>query len=199
MRRSTSPGFCRASATATSRGGRRPPLTAFATAGQIDIVVMSFGALLGRRRPGGLSERAVLKLLGDDVLGVAAAGNQGTCRPFFPAALPEVDQNRRGRRRRAYLVLQLRRLGRCLRPGVDVISTFFDFAEGRRPVSDEDAFTSRVYTHWAGWSGTSFSAPKVAGSARTGDVPQSQRRRQRPDHGQGGVATADDPQPLADA
>ena len=56
--------------------------------GDVDIVVMSFGTNLVGDRPG-LFGRELTRLLGD-AIGIAAAGNQSTCRPYFPAALPDV-------------------------------------------------------------------------------------------------------------
>ena len=56
--------------------------------GDVDIVVMSFGTNLVGDKPG-LFGSELTRVLGD-ALGVAAAGNQSTCRPYFPAALPDV-------------------------------------------------------------------------------------------------------------
>ena len=77
----------------------------------------------------------MLQLLGDDVLGVAAAGNQGTCRPFFPAALPEViGVGAVSAAGRTWFSNFGGWVDACA-PGVDVISTFFRLRGGRRPVS----------------------------------------------------------------
>lgn len=120
-----------------------------------DIVVMSFGAFFADDDPGTFGDR-LRELLPDAVL-VAAAGNQQTCRPYFPAALPEVIG-----------VGGLEAGGRAWftnfgpwvdasAPAIDVISTFFDdFTE----IVDERP--RRHFQRWARWSGTSFSAPKVA-------------------------------------
>ena len=80
----------------------------------IDIVVMSFGGFFADDEPGLLGE-SLERLLGERVLVVAAAGNQATCRPFFPAGAAEGHRRRRGHRSRAGMVLELRRMGRCLR------------------------------------------------------------------------------------
>ena len=93
---------------------------------------------------------------------VASAGNDGTCRPSYPAALPDVIS-----------VGAFGPLGpagfsnwgpwvRACAPGVDLVSAFFkDFdGIGREPGpdgSDPDKFNG-----WATWSGTSFAAPIVA-------------------------------------
>ena len=81
--------------------------------GEVDIVVMSFGTNLVGDKPG-LFGSELTRVLGD-ALGVAAAGNQSTCRPYFPAALPDVIGVGGSRRRRQGVVHQLRRLGRRLR------------------------------------------------------------------------------------
>ena len=56
--------------------------------GPFDVVVMSFGTFCTDDDPGLLGDLAPA-LLGDAV-GVAAAGNLQTSRPYFPAALPGV-------------------------------------------------------------------------------------------------------------
>jgi len=95
---------------------------------------------------------------------VASAGNDGTCRKAYPAALPDV--------------IAVGAIGpsgpapftnygpwvRACAPGVDLVSTFFTNFNGAlgpdQPLDpDPDDFTG-----WARWSGTSFSAPVVAGA-----------------------------------
>ena len=56
--------------------------------GPLDIVVMSFGTFCTDDDPG-LLRTWMPRLLGEAV-GVAAAGNLQSCRPYFPAALPGV-------------------------------------------------------------------------------------------------------------
>jgi hypothetical protein len=95
---------------------------------------------------------------------VASAGNDATCLETFPAAYPEV--------------VSVGAIGpdgpapfsnfgpwvRACAPGVDLVSTFFQgFSGAETPVPpgqpDPDNFVG-----WARWSGTSFSAPIVAGA-----------------------------------
>lgn len=93
---------------------------------------------------------------------VASAGNDGTCRPSYPAALPGV--------------VAVGAVGPCgpaaftnhgswvraCAPGVDLVSTFFAGWDGAAPATagaDPDA-----YVGWACWSGTSFAAPVVVGA-----------------------------------
>ncbi|MEY2402927.1 MAG: hypothetical protein QOD38_478 [Acidimicrobiaceae bacterium] len=91
---------------------------------------------------------------------VASAGNDGTCRATFPAALPGV--------------IGVAAIGpsgparfsnygpwvRACAPGVDMVSGFFTVFDGAGPApaggTDPDNFAG-----WARWSGTSFSAPVV--------------------------------------
>jgi subtilisin family serine protease len=92
---------------------------------------------------------------------VASAGNDGTCRPAYPAALPGVisvgaigpDGPARFSNYGDWV--------RACAPGVDLVSAFFRDFDGtqRAPAggrADPDHFRS-----WATWSGTSFAAPVV--------------------------------------
>ncbi len=131
-----------------------------ATAEPIDIVVMSFGAFFADDDPG-IFGSSLVQLLGDR-FGVAAAGNQATCRPYFPAGLNEVKGiGAVGAGGRAWFSNWGGWVDACA-PGVDVVSTFFDFSEDLSLFPDLDDLKPRVYKGWARWSGTSFSAPKVA-------------------------------------
>ena len=120
-----------------------------------DIVIMSFGAHF-TDDDATLFGDALKALLGDALM-VAAAGNQQTCRPYFPAGLHDVIG-----------VGGLEAGGKAWftnfgpwvdasAPAIDVVSTFFnDFPEVI------DGKPTRHFKQWARWSGTSFSAPKVA-------------------------------------
>jgi subtilisin family serine protease len=112
------------------------------------VLVLSLGCYTDDDQPPPVVA-GVLRSLPKTVI-VAAAGNYGSCRPFWPAAMPEV-----------VAVGALDVVGPAwftnwgpwvdaCAPGVDVVSTFFE-ADGTFPT-----------TGWARWSGTSFSAPKVA-------------------------------------
>ena len=90
---------------------------------------------------------------------IASAGNDATCEPQYPAALPNV--------------VSVGAIGpdgpaeftnygpwvRCCAPGVDMVSTFFshNFDAGPGMDGDPDDFKG-----WAMWSGTSFAVPMVA-------------------------------------
>jgi subtilase family protein len=126
----------------------------------IDIVVMSFGAFFADDDPGLFGE-TLLKLL-DNRLGIAAAGNQATCRPYFPAGLHDViGVGAVSAAGRAWFSNFGGWVDACA-PGVDVVSTFFDFSEDLSLFPDLDDLNPREFKGWARWSGTSFSAPKVA-------------------------------------
>lgn len=93
---------------------------------------------------------------------VASAGNDGVCRPTYPAALPDV--------------ISVGAIGptgpapfsnhgptvRACAPGVDLVSTFFTGVDG--PEAESDGYDPDEFDGCALWSGTSFSAPIVAGA-----------------------------------
>ncbi len=93
---------------------------------------------------------------------VASAGNDGTCCPTYPAALPGVVSVGA---LAAWGPAPFTNYGpwvRACAPGVDLLSLFFNF-NGALGLGvdevDDDAFTG-----WAQWSGTSFAAPVVVGA-----------------------------------
>jgi subtilisin family serine protease len=99
----------------------------------------------------------VSELIGDAV-GIAAAGNLRSCRPYFPAALPGVigvgGTDRGGP---AWFSNFGSWVDACA-PAIDVVSTFFNDLTETIPGRPD-----RRFQEWARWSGTSFAAPKVAG------------------------------------
>jgi subtilisin family serine protease len=103
---------------------------------------------------------AVLEKLGRDRVVVAAAGNNDSDRPFWPAAFKHVisvgalDTRTPGVVKRACFS----NYGSWVdvwAPGVDLRSTYI---AGRWLTADEDV----EFDGWAQWSGTSFAAPTVA-------------------------------------
>jgi subtilisin family serine protease len=127
-------------------------------AARFDIVVMAFGTYATGGDPPTMA-RALRALLPGSLI-VAAAGNDATGRPTFPAALPGV-----------VAVGALDAGGRAAfsnfgpwvdacAPAVDVVSTFFTAFDDDCP---DCGGLSQRYRGWARWSGTSFAAPKVAG------------------------------------
>ncbi len=123
--------------------------------GPFDVVVMSFGAYLTNDDPG-LFAPELTRLLGNAV-GVASAGNDGSSRPYYPAAMPNViGVGGLAASGKAWFTNFGSWVDACA-PAVDVVSTFFaDFTESI------DGQPFRHYDGWARWSGTSFAAPKVA-------------------------------------
>ena len=93
---------------------------------------------------------------------VASAGNDSTCRPTFPAAIPGVvSVGAIGPDGPAWFSNYGSWVRACA-PGMDIVSSFFKVYNGAEVPSggrDIDSFKS-----WATWSGTSFSAPAVVGA-----------------------------------
>ena len=151
--RSTSPASCRASATATWTTSSAAFERADTKAGPFDLVVMSLGGYMSDD-DGALFGAALDRLLGDG-LGISAAGNQSTSRPYYPAALAViVGVGGLGQADKAWFTNFGGWVDACA-PAIDVVSTFF-VGHQRRP-------RRAAFTGWARWSGTSFAAPKVAG------------------------------------
>ena len=125
--------------------------------GPFDLVVMSFGTFCTDDDPG-LLATWLPRLLGDAV-GVAAAGNLQTSRPYFPAALPGViGVGAVDRGGPAWFTNFGSWVDACA-PAVNVVSTFFNDV-----TETVGGHSPRRYQEWARWSGTSFAAPKVAGA-----------------------------------
>ena len=129
-----------------------------ALAGNVDILNLSFGGYAMEHMH--VLAVAVRRAQAAGTVVVASAGNDATCRPTFPAALPGV--------------VGVGAIGpngpapfsnygpwvRACAPGVDLVSWFFKDFDGpdRNPAGgvDPDHFVT-----WARWSGTSFAAPVV--------------------------------------
>ena len=88
---------------------------------------------------------------------VASAGNDGSTRPYFPAALPDViGVGGLAESGRAWFSNFGSWVDACA-PAIDVVSTFFTGLTERLHGEPR-----RHFDGWARWSGTSFAAPKVA-------------------------------------
>lgn len=106
---------------------------------------------------------AIAAIQNEGVVVVASAGNDGTCRPPLPAALPNVvSVGAIGPHGPAAFSNYGPWVKACA-PGVDLLSTFFRGFEGRTPAGDAGVDPDN-FDGWALWSGTSFSAPVVAGA-----------------------------------
>ncbi len=109
---------------------------------------------------------AISRLQAEGAVVVASAGNDGTCRPQYPAALPDVVSVGALGPAGPAPFSNYGRWVRACAPGVDILSAFFKDFDGTGASStgsDPDRFAG-----WATWSGTSFSGPVVVGAlART--------------------------------
>lgn len=130
--------------------------------GAVDVVNMSLGAYTHDDRPSPLLLE-VLHGLGPKTVVVAAAGNQGSDRPFWPAAAKGVIAvgalDRAGGEPTAFSNYGWW-VDACA-PGKDVTSSFlwYNGPEGDGGPVDPDLFLG-----YADWSGTSFATPQVAGA-----------------------------------
>jgi hypothetical protein len=121
---------------------------------------LSFGGYVWEQAP--MLSRAVLLAQKRGIVVVASAGNDGTCRPSFPAAIPGVvSVGAIGPDGPAWFSNYGSWVRACA-PGMDVVSSFFRAFDGAEVPSggrDIDRFKA-----WATWSGTSFAAPTVIGA-----------------------------------
>ena len=144
---------------------------------RLDLVVLTAGCHTVDNRCPPVLRRALERLT--DPIVVASAGNNGSDRPFWPAALPEVlavaATDDRGElapwsNRGDWVELAA--------PGVDVVSSFVR-ATGGEPDEAPETVT-REYGA-ATWSGTSFAAPRAAAAIarllRDGVTPGAARER----------------------
>jgi hypothetical protein len=121
---------------------------------------LSFGGYVWEQAP--MLSRAVLLAQRSGIVVVASAGNDSTCRPSYPAAIPGVvSVGAIGPDGPAWFSNYGGWVRACA-PGMDVVSSFFRAFDGAEVPSggrDIDRFKA-----WATWSGTSFAAPAVIGA-----------------------------------
>jgi Subtilase family len=137
---------------------------------KIDVLNLSLGCHTRRDRPSGTLAAALAPLLRDGTVVVAAAGNTGSWRPFYPAALPGVvGVGALAGNGPAPFSNYGPWVDACA-PGVDVVSTFFDESGGALPQVElapppwSSTPIPARFPGFARWSGTSFAAPAVAGA-----------------------------------
>ncbi len=126
------------------------------------VLNLSFGGQVLEEAP--LLAAAIRTAQGNGYVVVASAGNDGTCRPTYPAAFAGVVGVGAVGPHGPAPFSNYGHWVRACAPGVDLVSTFFkSFAgQGERIApggADPDDFAA-----WARWSGTSFSAPLVSGA-----------------------------------
>ncbi len=104
----------------------------------------------------------IRELVASGAVVVAAAGNNGACRPKFPAAMPEVIAvASMGPCGPSWFSNHGRWVDACA-PGEDLVSEFFaDFDGGYEPLVADSVPDIDDFSGWAIWSGTSFSTPAV--------------------------------------
>jgi hypothetical protein len=95
---------------------------------------------------------------------VASAGNDGVCRPTYPAAFPGVVSVGAIGPEGPAPFSNFGPWVRACAPSVDLISTFFTGWSGGMGAIDPHDPDPDDFAGWARWSGTSFSAPVVAGA-----------------------------------
>ena len=132
------------------------------------VINMSFGGYTQDDLPP-LGLQLVLTALSRDQGIVAAAGNDGTSRLFWPAAFQGVvavaalDADRDGIVSPASFTNRGGWVNVCA-PGTRLLSSYAGSPE--YPAQYQDmAGDDRVFTGWASWDGTSFAAPQVAAAA----------------------------------
>ena len=133
-----------------------------------DIINLSLGTMTVDNLPP-VAFTAALDTVADahpDVLIVASAGNTGLEAPMFPAAMKGVvgvgalaaDLTPAPWSNHGFWV-------NCSAVGVGIISTFVDGIEPHTDTSTGEVVTEQFGPDaWAIWSGTSFSAPQIAGA-----------------------------------
>lgn len=124
-------------------------------AGRTEVVVVTSGC----HTPDDSCPPVLLSALTPEPVIVAAAGNHGSSRPFWPAALPGVLAVAATHSDGTYA--NFSNYGDWVdtaAPGVDVTSSYVHLVPGS---ADDRSYGC------ARWSGTSFAAPQVAGSVAT--------------------------------
>lgn len=112
-------------------------------------------------------EWAIRDLQARGVVVVASAGNDGSCRPAYPAAFPGVIAVGAVGPNGPAPFSNYGPWVRACAPGVDLLSTFFEGYDGSEQPG-ADGVDPDSFAGWALWSGTSFAGPVVAGAlART--------------------------------
>jgi len=127
---------------------------------EFTVLNLSFGAYADSNMP--IVAAAVRRVQRAGGVVVASAGNEGSCQPTFPAALPGVVSvgsiEPGGRAPYSNFGCWVR----ACAPGTSVISSFFKNFDGAiEPIAGRSPGDPDHYEGWANWTGTSFAAPIV--------------------------------------
>ena len=125
---------------------------------RIDLLNLSLSGYSAADEPPLAVESTIANLQAGGTVVVASAGNSASCRKTWPASLPGVISVAALDCSRPAWFSNYGPWVRACAPGVDVVSTFFAFAEPER----ELGIPGLNFEGWASWSGTSFAAPRVA-------------------------------------
>jgi subtilisin family serine protease len=126
----------------------------------VDILNLSLGGYTERDHPPLALSAKIDRLRRRGTVIVAAAGNEGADRLFWPAALKGVVAV--GAVERSGAAADFSNHGwwvDACAPGIDIRSAFVRFTTEVAPAGTEAPVT---FKEWARWSGTSFAAPMVA-------------------------------------
>jgi len=125
------------------------------------VLNLSFGGYTHDDAPPVATGVALARCTGDDVVAVAAAGNNGQSRPFWPAAFKHVVSvgavDLRGGSPQLAAFSNYGWWVDVYAPGVEIHSTYL---KGVWKLPTDPAATP--INGWAWWSGTSFAAPQIA-------------------------------------
>ncbi|MEA2591783.1 MAG: hypothetical protein QOD62_1614 [Actinomycetota bacterium] len=141
-----------------------------------DILSLSFGAFTDNDAPL-LALGATIAALPPEIVVVAAAGNQGVARPFWPAAQkrvfgvgaldPGAESAPRAQASDQTPPASYSNFGWWVDAWAigDWVSTFFlEWDDAVLPLPSGVSLAARDFEGWARWTGTSFATPAVAGA-----------------------------------
>ena len=130
-----------------------------ALVGQVDVFNLSFGGYAVQQMR--VLRAAVRRAQTAGAIVVASAGNDATCRPSYPAALPGVIGVGAVGPDGPAPFTNFGPWVRASAPGVDVVSSFFSSFQGPAQPPSPGGTDPDDFAEWAMWSGTSFAAPVV--------------------------------------
>ena len=126
------------------------------------VLNLSFGGQVLEDAP--LLAAAIRTAQANNYVVVASAGNDGTCAPTYPAAFADVVSVGAVGPHGPAPFSNYGPWVRACAPGVDLVSTFFRAFRGKAAAPAPSSVDPDDFADWCRWSGTSFSAPLVAGA-----------------------------------